>query len=622
MFGLFAAFGSISKQISAEILGGLWVSGSKMQVYSDNANFTMARFVPEQHPEKPIFFSSGNARSHLVIDGYVITQSAQKTSGLPAQVGSLIECFQEKGIARGLQDLVSGSYVMTIVDTLEQKAHVITDPAGSLPVYIGKTDNGWLVSTNAMALARTGHVDTTPDRTACAEWVLFSYALGERYPVKGIQALPAGTVLSIDLRSCIAERKSLERIWETPLRDKSPTVESTAETFRQACARLQRIDPRPANLQSSGMDSRLITASMPAGSEPACYTYGDPDAHEIRIARRIAETRGSRWIHTWQHGDEVADAMDSIFQESGVIMWPDRRFAAEKIAADGYAGVLDGLCGDVMLGGSYYGHDKYFGSNKRVKRLFAVPHDVKYSDIATDRIAEAIFSDILQVNDPGSLNGMLNDEAVKTILDEKVNIMQDIYECIQASRPVEDSMAMLWRNFLLATRAAHYTNQQGVVCKKFINVYYPFTNDREFARTAMSIRPEDSMYRRYYLRLYRRCYPRYADIPYGDTLIPIRRPALNHKLSKILISKNLSIPMLTGSPRGKVRDPNGWSIWLEESGKLREYVRSCLASAGLLDETRADGYFKEIASGKTRGGGKLFHLASIAKWMTLPKSSH
>jgi hypothetical protein len=105
-------------------------------------------------------------------------------------------------------------------------------------------------------------------------------------------------------------------------------------------------------------------------------------------------------------------------------------------------------------------------------------------------------------------------------------------------------------------------------------------------------------------------------------LIPIRRPVLNHKLSTMLLSKNFSIPYLTGSPHGRVRDPNGWSIWLEESGKLREYVQSCLASAGMLDKSRADVYFRNIASGKTKGGGKLFHLASIAKWMTLSKTSH
>jgi asparagine synthetase B (glutamine-hydrolysing) len=622
MFGLFAAFGPISREYASDRIKALWIPGSKMEIVSNRVDYKIARFVPENHQNIPEFYSSGDGKLQMALDGYVITESAQKISGLEAQVGSLIESFQGKGIAGGLQDLVAGSYVMTVVDTLEQKAHVITDPAGSLPVYIGKTEKGWLVSTNATALARSGHIDTTPDKTACAEWVLFAYALGERYPAKGIQALAPGTVLSIDLRSGIAERKGIERIWETPLGEKSPPVENAAEAFRQACARLQRIDPSPANLQSSGMDSRLITASLPAGYEPACYTYGDPDAHEIQIARRIAETRGSRWFHTWQHGDEVADAMDPIFHESGIIMWPDRRFAAEKMASNGHAGVLDGLCGDVMLGGSYYGHDKYFGSYKRIKRLFAMPNDVKYTDVAGDRIAEAIFTDILQINDPGYFKDMLNDETIKSILGEKDNILQDIYNCIQTSKPVEDSMAMLWRNFLLATRAVHYTNQQGVVCKRFINVYYPFTNDRDFSRIAMSIRPEDAMYRRYYVRLFRRCHPRFAEIPYGDTLIPIRRPALNHKLSKILISKNLTIPYLTGTHHGKARDPNGWAIWLEESSNLREYVQSCLASAGMLDKTRADVYFNEIASGYIKGGGKLFHLASIAKWMTLPKTSH
>jgi asparagine synthetase B (glutamine-hydrolysing) len=622
MFGLFAAFGPISKDITEERILAIRVSGSKMRVLSNNTDFIMARFVPENHPEIPAVYSSDDGMLHMAMDGYVIARSAQNTSGLLPQVEALIRSFQEKSLSEGLQDLVAGSYVMTVVDILEQKAHVITDPAGSLPVYIGKTKRSWLVSTNAMALARTGYIDTSPDRTACAEWVLFAYALGERYPVKGIQALAPGTVLSIDLRSGVAERKSFERIWDTPLGDKSPPVEIAADAFTKACARLQRIDPHPANFQSSGMDSRLITASLPAGYEPACYTYGDPDAHEIQIARKIAETRGSRWFHTWQHGDEVADAMDPIFHESGIIMWPDRRFAAEKMASNGHAGVFDGLCGDVMLGGSYYGHDKYFGSNKKVKSLFAMPNDVKHTDVAMDRIAEAIFSDILQVNDPGYLKSMLNDETIKSILDEKDNILQDIYDCIQDCKPVEDSMAMLWRNFLLATRAVHYTNQQGVVCKKFINVYYPFTNDRDFSRIAMSIHPEDGMYRRYYIRLYRRCHPRFAEIPYGDTLIPIHRPVLNHKLSKILISRNLSIPYLTGPHHGRVRDPNGWAIWLGESSKLREYVRSCLASAGMVDKSRADGYFKEIASGQVRGGGKLFHLASIAKWMTLPKSSH
>jgi len=621
MFGLFAAFGPIIHELSEGRIRDAWVPESQMRLFSNISNITVARFTPGNHPDHPVFYSSGDGNLHLTLDGYVITRSAQGKSGIRAQVASLIEGFQEKGISRGLDDIVAGSYVITVVDASAQKAYVITDPIGSLPAYISEVEKGWLVSTNPVALGRTGFVDTGLDMTACAEWALFAFALGERYPVKGVRTIAAGTILSLDLLTGKIHRESSERLWETPIGEISPSIERTAETFKQACARLRMIDPRPANLQSAGMDSRLITASWARGFDPPCYTYGDPDAHEIRIARMVAEKRGSRWSHTWQHGDEVADHADSIFRESGIIMWPDRRFVAEKIAADHHSGVLDGLCGDVMLGGSYYGHDKHFGRARTVKRLFARPFDVKYSHFSMDHIVETIYRDISQVKDPGYFADFLNEGAFSSFRKEKTGIMQDIWECIQATRPSLDSMALLWRNFLLATRASHYTVQQGVMCKNYANVYYPFTNDREFARTAMSIHPKDAMYRRYYIRLYRRHHPRYAEIPYGDTLIPVRRPVLNHKLSAILLSKNLSIPHLTGSPHGRVRDPNGWSIWLGESAKLRDYVRTCLASVGLLEKTRADAYFKEIASGRKMGGGKLFHLASIAKWMTLSKST-
>lgn len=620
MFGLFAAFGTMMQDFSAERLRAIWGPVAKAKTFSNRSNVTMTHWVPENHPEKPAVYSSGDDMFHLVVDGYVITGSGRTTIGLSAQIDSLLDCFQKQGIPEGLGGLLAGSYVMTAVDMSSHKAYVITDPIGSIPVYIGETSKGLLVSTNPVALARTGVVDTTPDMTACAEWALFAYILGDRYPVRGIRTLGPGTILSMDLRSGKIHRQTCERFWEIPASGNTPPVEETAEAFRQACARLQRIAPCPANLQSAGMDSRLISASWPRGDEISCFTYGDPEAHEIRIARMVAEVRGARWTHTWQHGDEVAANADSIFHESGIIMWPDRRFVAGKIASENLSGVLDGLCGDVILGGSYYGHDKYFGWGKTAKRLFARPFDLGYSGISMDRIAEAMYDDILQVKDFGYLNGFLDGDFVLSLQRERGNILQDIRDSIQATRPGENSLALLWRNFLIANRASHYTVLQGVMCRRYLNVYYPFTNDREFARTAMNIHPKDSMYRRYYIRLYRRCHPRYAEIPYCDSLLPIRRPVLNHKLSSILLSKDLWIPHLTGSPHGRVRDPNGWAIWLRESGRLREYVRSCLSSAGLSDKTREDVYFRDIESGKTEGGGKLFHLASIAKWMTISKS--
>ena len=619
MFGLFAVFGPVIREFPVERFRDIWVPNSQMEILSNNTNFVMARFTPENHPEKPTFYSSGDDNLHLAIDGYVITQSAQTTSGLRAQVDSLMKSFQRKGISDGLGDLVAGSYIMTAVDISAQKAHVIIDPIGSLAVYISKVGTSLLVSTNPVALARTGIVDTTPDRTAFAELALLAYTLGERSPVKGIQALARGNILSVDLLSGTVSRKIFDQCWTSPLGETSPPVEDTAASFQRACTRLQLIDPRPAILQSSGMDSRLISASWPKGYNPPSYTYGDPESHEIRIAEMISKKRGSCWTHTWQNGDEIAENADSMFNETGAIMWPDRRFVAKKIASDHHAGVLDGLCGDVLLGGSFYEHNKYFGLLKTLGRLFARPYDAMYSQFSMDRIVEAVFNNISLEKDSDSLENFLNNDFILSIQKERGNILQDIWECLQNTKPNQDSIALLWRNFLVSNRVPHYTVQQGIMCKNYVNVYYPFTNDREFARVAMNIHPKDSMFRRYYVHLYRTCHPDFAAIPYGNTLIPLRRPVLNHKLSAILLSKNLSVPFLTGSSHGKHRDPNGWSIWLKESGKLREYVKTCLASAGFLNKSRADIYFKNVASGKINEEGGLFRLVSTAKWTTIPK---
>lgn len=580
----------------------------------------MARFVPESHQEAPTIYSSRDATLHLAIDGYIIMQFAQITFGLHRHIESLVEDFQRKGIREGLHDLVAGSYVMMAFDASKRKAYIITDPIGSLAVYISNVGNGWLVSTNPVMLARSGLIDTTIDRIACAEWAFFAYAMRERYALKGIRKIPPGAIFSIDLRLDKSKCERFERFGNVSIGEKTPAVEDVAEAFKRACAHLMYIDPNPAHLQSAGMDSRLITASLPESFKPACYTYGNPDAHEIRIARLVAEKREFPWFHTWQHGDQVADNADSIFNESGVIMWPDRRFAAELIASNNHLGVIDGLAGDALVGGSFFGHMNCFGFNKLLKRIMARPYDEKYSKFSMDHIVESIYESILQVKDPGYFRNFLSDDAISLVNCERENILQDIWDSIRDNKPKLDSIALLWRNFLMANRIPNYTIQQGIMCKKYINIYYPFTNDREFYRLAMRIQPKDSMYRRYYIRLYRRCHPGYAEITYGDTLIPVRRPVINHKLSGVLLSLNKSIPYLTGRSHDKVRDPNGWGIWLEESGRLRDYVYTCLESAGLLDKSRADNYFREIASGKIKGSGKLFHLASIARWMTISKS--
>jgi hypothetical protein len=161
--------------------------------------------------------------------------------------------------------------------------------------------------------------------------------------------------------------------------------------------------------------------------------------------------------------------------------------------------------------------------------------------------------------------------------------------------------------------------QEGLQCRQSVNVYLPYSNDRDFCRILMCLPPKTVRYHRLYRKIYRRRHPQFARIPYVGSLLPVTRPAIQHKLSTIMVSQNKSIPLLTGKREGKPRDPNSWGIWLHESPKMREFIREGLLSGGITSEERCTRYLDDLAANRKRGTGKLFHIASIGKWMAMSK---
>jgi len=143
----------------------------------------------------------------------------------------------------------------------------------------------------------------------------------------------------------------------------------------------------------------------------------------------------------------------------------------------------------------------------------------------------------------------------------------------------------------------------------------------EYHRMQWKIPPGRSAYRRIYIEMYRRRFPDFGKIPYGASLLPLTRSPLSHKWSNILMSKGVSIPFLTGNPKGKERDANSWNKWLRHSSSMRDAALGFLREGGILDEANGKRTFEAIRLGSKRGGGKVFHLAGISKWMALSKTS-
>jgi len=621
MYGLLIAVGSAARGIREETIPGIWPVESRCELYSPLEEVTVARFEPKDADRSCASAWSDDGAFLVFVDGYLYTYQAPKTATREEQIRSLANECRRNGYEAGIRSIAGGTFNLVIVDLLRSRCHVTTDHIGSLAIYHSPLEGGWLLSTNPVALARAGNIDLRPDFTAMAEWAYIGYTIGERFLLKGIKTVPPYTSFHWDSRKTEGRfEENPDSPWRILPESRGPSADQLADAFIESCNRIAVFEPRPVNLQSAGKDSRFILASWPKGYDPPCYTYGDIDSHEVRIAQAVAKQRGSPWVHVWLDGNEVVPDLEEVFSRTGLIVFPDRLLAARRIRKDGFGGVLDGYLGGVFNGAGYLDCDRYFSPISRYARFLTWFVDQRVSEIGRDRVAEAILDSVLEVRDDADLREYVDGEFVARLRAEWPNILQDLRLQVDRFLPANDSLATLWNNLVLANRSAHAIIQQKIITRSFLHVYCPFSGDVDFHRMQRTIPPREAAHDRCYLRMYRR-YPEYARIPYGATLLPLSRPALMHKWSTILMSNGLCVPFLTGRPNGRERDANSWGKWLRQSRTMRDTARAFLREGGILDEVNGFRKLERLPFGVQHGIGKIFHLATISKWLEISRRS-
>jgi hypothetical protein len=618
VYGFLVAVGAAARQIDEPRFPEIWPVKSRYEVISPRPDIRIARFAPEDAGPPHGFVWSDDRQVVVHVSGYLYTGNAPRNASLADQVKCFAETCRRDGYGSALRSIDGGTFNLLVVDLARLSYHVTTDHIGSLSLYHSPVAGGWLLSTNPVALPRSGIIDRRPDLTAMAEWAYIGYTIGDRFLLKGIRIVPPYTSFCWDPGKSEGHfEENPDSPWRILPSAPGPSPGEVTEAFIASCRRIAILEPKPVNLQSAGMDSRFILASWPEGYNPPCYTYGDIDSHEVGIARTVAKLRGSRWIHVWLDGDDVAPDLGELFSRTGLITFPDRLVAARRIRRDGFTGVLDGYLGGIFNGSGYLNCDRYFSHRARLGRFFTVFVDQRVSGIGRDRIAEAILDSILEIRDDAALREFVDGDFVGRMRSEWPNILQDLRLQVERYTPPDDSLATLWNNLLLANRSAHSIIQQKVNMRSFVDVYCPFSGDVELHRMLRRIPHEAAAHNRFYFRMYRLRFPRYGKIPYGATLVPLDRPPFLHKWSTIMISKGGHIPLLAGNPGGRERDANSWHKWLSQSGLMRETAVAYLREGGILDIGNASRTFDAIQGGRKRGSGKVFHLASIAKWIAL-----
>ena len=618
MYGLIVAVGSAARKFSEQQLAATWPVKSQSEVISPRPDIRVARFTPGQARTPVGFVWSEDRQVVVYVDGYLYTYTAPRHASLGDQVKAFANTCRRDGYEAAIRSIAGGTFNLVVVDLSRSRCHVTTDHIGSLTLYHSQVDGGRLFSTNPVALARSGIIDREPDMTAMAEWAYIGYTIGDRYLLKGIKIVPPFTSFHWESEKTGGHfEENADSPWRILPEGRGPSPDMLTDAFIESCHRIAILEPRPAHFQSAGKDSRFILASWPKGYNPPCYTYGDIDSHEVDIARSVAKLRGSQWIHVWLDGDYVTPDLGELFAIAGLIVFPDRLLAARQVCRDGYEGVLDGYLGGVFNGAGYLDCDRYFSMMAKLARFITIFVDQRVSKIGGDRIAESIFDSVLEVHDDAELLKYVGADFVSLLRAEWPRILEDIRLQVDRFTPANDSLAALWNNLVLANRSVHAITQQMVISRSFLNVYCPFSGDVDFHRMQRRIPPEAAAHERIYLQMYRRRFPDYGKLLYGVSLIPLTRPPALHKWSAILISKGAHIPFLTGNAGVRERDANSWGKWLRQSRAMRDTVQAFLREGGIGKGEMSSSIFDEMGVGARGGSGKIFHLASIAKWLAL-----
>lgn len=623
MYGNFIAFGDIARHATEENLRVWWKLPARIDAFLPNPCLSIGSFAPSHQSVARMIAWSGNRRVFVSIDGYLLCDGLPAASGQHRHFTRLADLIDERGMKAALAAISCGCYTIVAFHLDAGTGNIANDHLASIPLYYSELNGGCIVSSNPVAIARSKLTDNAVDWTACAEWTFLGHTIGSRYLFRGIRILDPQTCLVCDCKQ--GTSRWLDR-GTTPIFDdtsgKAPTTDELNAELRRCLGDLSKIEPQMAGLLSAGKDSRLILSAWPPDSALSSYTYGDPDSLEIPIAQEVASVRQSAWHHVWPHGDDVAGHIEAMFDASGLIVFPDRYLTARKAAEDGVTGVTDGLGGDVYLGNGYYGNAAHYaGLMPKLCRYLARYLDQRVSVIGTEQVARTFLRDLEEKNATHPLSDYLRRDVIAFLEEQRESMYSDILSETVRYMPRNDSMAELRRNLMMANRSAHAIIQQGIMCRCFVRVYYPFVSDLAFLRMQMRFKPHQAAYNRPILRLFRKCYPDYGRIRYGASLVPLSAPPIRHQVSKQLIGRGLYIPWFSGNPHGRQRDANSWASWLRQSETLRQTAVEFMRQGGIVDELRAAKTLNAIRDNRIQASGKMFHMAAIARWIAMSSST-
>lgn len=564
---------------------------------------------------QPLLFRSPRCRTwpqilrsghcEIAIDGYFVFDGKLYLGRTPdeqAEIGSIIARDLPGFLAR----LDNGFFNVVVNDFRRAETRFVSATFGGLPLYLARSRDRLLFASTYAGLKHLVGAELVLDPVGLAELYWFGYQLGDRTSYRNVEHMPASSVLTVRWGDGAATRERYAS--ELP----RPTIPATRRAMAEylvaamtsAARRLHRADAAFGAKISAGMDSRLICGAWPDNKVRA-YTHGYPHSAEVRLARKLAAALGMPHTVVPVEGDFFSVLHAPIFALHGITEFFHQALLP-AMRTDRVELVLDGLAGDVLLGGLTL---KRTTSPAR-QALGLAPARVAMPR-SDEEVADYILSRI-RVSDEHYRP--LRADAVENLAQCREEVRTDMIEEVRKARGRAESFQQLYAEVMFCNRTRRHITLQGTVCRPQVETLYPFL-DRQFLCLLGRIPEEWVANKRLYVEMYSHLLPAIRPVPGIFSLLPFTVPAPMHFTGRVVrYALERAGLKVSYASRGRLNpwsaDGIQWGRWLAFNAAFRDGARAFMRASAVFDERAFDAAVRAMPQGPKMSGTRFMLTAS------------
>jgi asparagine synthetase B (glutamine-hydrolysing) len=480
-------------------------------------------------------------------------------------------------------------------DVVAKRARLRTDRYGFAPLYWRQLEGSVAFSTSALLLAHLPPL-AEPDPGALAELIAFDHLLGERTHARGVTALSVGHHLLLDPSGVrLHKHYGYADIPLDARLEARAAVPALLQAWRDSFAALVR---RAASRRivvplSGGLDSRLLAATAAElGASLETFTFGQRNASgaeppDVTIARQVAGSLSAPWRFLelkdgWvsDHAElacRLTDGHLDVLHSAGISFGDD--FQGDLLR-------LDGLAGDIVLGGS----------------ALLPP---AFRETSPEARFQILWRTRSAIDSPQWQKLLLPDARRELAKHARAALQLSIADATNGLTSEDPRWLDFW---VLRNRIRRFTTNGALLWRPVGESAFPFFA-LEFLDRLLALHPRHRLHAQLQAHFLHQGYPAMASIPWQKTGRPVARPGwlgrLAHHLSVRRVPPKYPFFDFDAAFRRTPREQEFFRARLLGPG-------SKLASLKLFDQAAVASLFDRTLVGEARGMRYLSLLLTLA----------